>query len=90
MQKLKLCISIMSKLVPMLCYECGAPLADVYPAFCAARELCNAQIKNIHVQRRAIHDSPVEMNEVLNALQINRNCCRAHLLCTVLPSDLSK
>lgn len=79
-------------LTPVVCFSCGTSIGHVAELFRKLREKCvreDLDKKHISPEMSAIRlDSNLDMTDLFNILQISQDCCRMHLACTVVMSDV--
>jgi DNA-directed RNA polymerase subunit N (RpoN/RPB10) len=83
----------MSRFPPIRCYECGNPLDDIYETYRAMRSILRASSANeVHVEKEILNTSNTERGEdvIFRALGLRpeQECCKLHLMTTVIPKDL--
>ena len=74
-------------MIHILCPDCGEDLADIYPAFNVVK---NAKFENFLKKNGNIDITMVDLKTdilpsisfILEALHINNQCCRVHILGT--------
>ena len=70
-------------LIPVKCFTCGKVLADLYPGY--LRMIREKKIKNNMEVDKVVYltktntDKTIE-GETLDKLQLNKMCCRRHML----------
>ena len=70
-------------IIPVKCFTCGKVLADKYRFYC--QEVIKKKMANDQQTERVVYltkenfDKTAE-GEVLDELQLNRPCCRRHML----------
>lgn len=80
----------MLTLIPIKCFTCGNVIADKYEYYCEEvrkRKLQNTNNKNLDIKKvvymtKEFSDKTVE-GEILDELELNKICCRKHLLTQV-------
>ena len=77
---------------PMVCYECGMPLSNIKELFDALRQIKTMEADQkdpVHISKRIINtDLTVTLQDVFEALNVRRYCCRNHLTSIVNFHDL--
>lgn len=80
----------MLTLIPIKCFTCGNVIADKYEYYCEEvrkRKLQKTNNKNLDIKKvvymtKEFSDKTVE-GEILDELELNKICCRKHLLTQV-------
>jgi DNA-directed RNA polymerase subunit N (RpoN/RPB10) len=71
-------------LVPIRCFTCGLPIGDVSAIYRYHKDrLCRSEQKRLGITEKALDIDPrvnIDMEKILDALQIKKLCCRAHLI----------
>lgn len=65
------------------CPTCVCPLGHVYLAYCEekAQMLMELGLDEIDPATLALQDQPIDTGHILDALGIEKECCRAHIMC---------
>jgi DNA-directed RNA polymerase subunit N (RpoN/RPB10) len=77
-------IVISTKMICVLCYECSEDLSEIYPFYNLVKnKYCGKLINDINIDVDKLDfktDVLVKFEFILEALQINKSCCRVHIL----------
>ncbi len=64
------------------CPTCGHPLGHLYPAYVEekAQMLMSLGLDEIDPATLALQDQPIDTGHILDALGIETECCRGHIM----------
>lgn len=82
----------MSRFIPIVCYDCGEYLDDIYDCYREMRNILRKESgSNIHPEKTMFVTKPAYYEaiifESLN-VGIEKDCCRTRLMTSILPSEL--
>ena len=80
---------------PMRCYQCGNPISNIKPAFDKMRQIklieSESKEDSTHVGKRMVDATQnTTLSEIFDILQLNRYCCRTHILAAINFHDMEK
>jgi DNA-directed RNA polymerase subunit N (RpoN/RPB10) len=69
-------------LVPIVCFSCGLPLCDKFDIY---HELKKQKIEELTKNNSSLEN--IDCIDILISLDITNDCCKMHLISTVLFND---